>query len=199
VEVVGLNPIAILASLRDLRMSNRKPMGSNTSTHDLFLSLMESHKRALLKVCWAYGPSSHDRDDLLQEMASRLWAAFGKYDANRKFSTWMYRIALNVAIDWRRRQHRFRKEIVSLESDSVADAKSIADSKLEQLADLRELMERQSDADRAILLLHLEGASHREVGEILGLSESNVGTRLNRIKNNLRTAVEQQNEIETGA
>jgi RNA polymerase sigma-70 factor, ECF subfamily len=163
-------------------------MDSSSASHERFVSLMETHRRALLKVCWAYGPTSHDRDDLLQEMASRLWAAFGKYDPQRKFSTWMYRIALNVAIDWRRRHQRVLREVVHLEGDSVADAKSMDDAKREQLADLRELMERLSDADRAILLLHLEGAAHREVGEILGLSETNVGTRLNRIKNNLRSA-----------
>lgn len=172
-------------------------MGSNSSAHEHFLLLMESHKKALLKVCWTYGISSHDRDDLLQEIISRLWAAFGKYDANRKFSTWMYRIALNVAIDWRRRRHRLRKEVVGLEEANIlVDSDAHEKAKQQQLAALREWMDQQEDADRAILLLHLEGASHREVGEILGLSESNVGTRLHRIKIHLRSAALQDQASE---
>ena len=67
------------------------------SDHEHFLSLLEAHQRPLLKVCWAYGRTAHDRDDLLQEIVARLWAAFGRYDPGRKFSTWMFRVALNGA------------------------------------------------------------------------------------------------------
>ncbi len=163
-------------------------MAPTPSNHEQFLSLMENHRRALLKVCWAYGKSSHDRDDLLQEMASRLWAGFGKYDPSRKFSTWMFRIALNVAIDWRRRQTRRARETASLEDAGAGITdQSVQDvPKHEQLAELHELLEQLGEADRAILLLHLEGNSHREIGDILGLSESNVGTRFHRIKSTLR-------------
>lgn len=153
---------------------------------------MENHRRALLKVCWAYGKSSHDRDDLLQEMASRLWASFGKYDSNRLFSTWMFRIALNVAIDWRRRQSRRPRETASLQDAGagITDHSTEDDPRHEQLAEVHELMEQLGEADRAILLLHLEAHSHREIGEILGMSESNVGSRFHRIKNTLRQSVQ---------
>ena len=168
--------------------------------HEHFLSLLESHKRPLLKVCWAYGNTSHDRDDLLQEIVGQLWAAFGKYDRSRKFSTWMYRVALNVAINFRRRQRRWEKETVSLADmgAEVAAVGSDASTKLQQLRELRDILEQQSDADRAILLLYLEGHSYREIGDVLGIRESNVGTRLNRLKESLRQSVQEPSYKERG-
>jgi RNA polymerase sigma-70 factor (ECF subfamily) len=163
-------------------------MDPPASDHDHFLSLLESHQRPLLKVCWTYGRTSHDRDDLFQEIVGRLWTSFGKYDRSRKFSTWMYRAALNVAIDFRRRQQRWGMETASLDEGGAAVLAVATDDAMKR-QQLRELLEQQSDADRAILLLYLEGHSYREIGEVLGTSESNVGTRLNRLKTSLRQAV----------
>ena len=162
------------------------------SEHDVFLSLLESHQRPLFKICWAYGRTSHDRDDLFQEIVGQLWMSFAKYDRSRKFSTWMFRVALNVAIDFRRRQQRVGREAATLDESESANA-TVAPGDLqkqEQLHELRELLEQQSEADRAILLLYLEGHSHREIGEVLGTSESNVGTRLHRLKASLRQSVQ---------
>ena len=162
------------------------------SEHEHFLSLLESHQRPLFKICWAYGSTSHDRDDLFQEIVGQLWTSFAKYDRSRKFSTWMFRVALNVAIDFRRRQQRQGRETATLDDRALAGpARATHDAtKQEQLRELTELLERQSDADRAILLLFLEGHSYREIGEVLGTSESNVGTRLNRLKTSLRQSVQ---------
>ena len=173
------------------KQHGRASMSTPLSDHECFLSLLESHQRLLLKVCWAYTSTSHDRDDLFQEIVGRLWAAFGKYDRNRKFSTWMYRVALNVAIDLRRRQQRWGRETGSLEDSRATIPPAAEDStKQEQLHELRELLEQQSDADRAILLLYLDGNSYREIGEVIGISASNVGTRLNRLKKSLRESVQ---------
>src|SRR5579883_49722 len=151
------------------------PRDPPPADHELFLSLLQSQQRPLLKVCWAYGRTAHDRDELLQEIVGRLWAAFARYDRGRKFSTWMYRVALNVAIDFRRRQRRRGRESVGLDDEPAA---ATDDAKAGQLRELRDLLEQQSEADRAILLLSLEGHSYREIGEVLGISESNAGTRL---------------------
>ena len=94
-------------------------MDPPATDHEQFLSLVDDHHRALQKVCWAYGRNSHDRDDLLQEIVVRLWSAFGTYDPSRKFSTWMYRVALNVAIDFKRRQKRWGR--VSLDAGAAAE------------------------------------------------------------------------------
>jgi RNA polymerase sigma-70 factor (ECF subfamily) len=104
----------------------------------------------------------------------------------------MYRVALNVGIDFQRRQRRWGRQAVTLDDDAGAVPGSAADdaTKRQQLRELRELLEQQSDADRAILLLYLEGHSYREIGDILGMSESNVGTHLNRLKKSLRQSVQ---------
>ena len=154
----------------------------------VFLSLINSHQRLLLKVCWTYTYSSHDRDDLFQEIVARLWSTFKKYDRKRRFSTWMYRLALNVAIDFRRR--RKRSETLKSLEETREQASPEDAFKNEMSQQLRELMEMQSDADRAILMLYLEGNSHREIADVMGISESNVGTRLNRLKNALRQSAE---------
>ncbi len=156
-----------------------------------FVSLLEKHRKLLLKVCWAYGRTQHDRDDLLQDIVVRLWASFGRYDRRRTFSTWMYRVALNVAIDFRRRQERWQRESAHLDDLDAANPAGDANQR-EQWADLRELLEHQSEIDRAILLLSLESHSYREIGEILGISESNVGTRMSRLKKSLRQSAERE-------
>lgn len=162
-------------------------MSKSADDQEFFLTLVGQHQRMLLKVCWAYTRSSHDREDLFQEIVARLWSAFGTYDRNRTFSTWMYRVALNVAIDFRRRQMRRRDETAN--TDVTNQAASHSDGQRQELLEeLHELLERQSDADRAILVLHLEGNSHREIAEIIGISESNVGTRLSRLKESLRAS-----------
>jgi RNA polymerase sigma-70 factor (ECF subfamily) len=180
--------IAMQARLAPGKPDELATMDPPASDHEHFLSLLESHQRPLLKVCWTYGRTSHDRDDLFQEIVGRLWTSFGKYDRSRKFSTWMYRAALNVAIDFRRRQQRWGMETASLDERGAA-VPAVATDDAMRRQQLRELLEQQSDADRAILLLYLEGHSYREIGEVLGTSESNVGTRLNRLKTSLRQAV----------
>ena len=104
----------------------------------------------------------------------------------------MYRVALNVAIDFYRRRHR--REGKSLIIDDANEPRVAFDEdKQEQLQELRELMEQLSEGDRAILLLCLEGNSYREIAEIIGISESNVGTRLSRLKKSLRQSVDTSN------
>ncbi len=158
--------------------------------HEWFLSVMDSHQRLLHKVCWAYANSPDEREDLFQDIAVRLWSAAGNYDPTRKLSTWIYRVALNVAIDFHRNRRRRRREKLGLDGELEAASASGQDPVVvEQLRELHELLERQSEVDRALLLLHLEGNSHAEIGEVLGISESNVGTRLGRLKKSLRQSV----------
>ena len=171
------------------KTQTKRGASTKTAEHERFLALIDQYQRMLLKISWAYTHSSHDRDDLFQEMVGRLWAAFGNYDRKRTFSTWMYRVALNVAIDFRRSRQRQQMETRRL--DDAPDPPSRQDeTRQEQLQELRELLEELDEADRAILLLSLEGNSYREIADIIGISESNVGTRLSRLKNSLRQSVQ---------
>lgn len=162
-------------------------MSRNLAEHGEFLALLGSHERHLLKVCWVYGQSVHDRDDLLQEIVSQLWNSFGRYDRARKFSTWMYRVALNVAIDHERRRRRWGRDGKGGGVEAMVDRQADGGND-EQFRELREMLGRLCDADRAILLLYLDGNSYREIGEIVGISETNVGTRIGRLKSAMRAS-----------
>jgi RNA polymerase sigma factor (sigma-70 family) len=155
---------------------------SRSTDESWLLATLESQQRLIHKVCWAYTRTPEDRDDLFQEIALRLLSAGRNYDPTRKLSTWVYRVALNVAIDFHRKRERGRHVVPALDVHREPAAPE-AD---QQIQELRELMERQDEIDRALLLLYLDGNSYREIGEVLGISESNVGTRLNRLKNKLR-------------
>ncbi|CAN5375996.1 sigma-70 family RNA polymerase sigma factor [soil metagenome] len=157
--------------------------------HEWFLSVLDAHQRLIQKVCWAYTNSPDDREDLFQEITVRLLSAVRNYDPSRKLSTWIYRVALNVAIDAYRKRRYQRKEQLDFDGD-LLPATAQEPAVVDQLRELRILLERQPEVDRALLLLHLEGNTHREIAEVLGFSESNVGTRLSRLKASLRKSVE---------
>lgn len=156
--------------------------------HKWFLSVLDSHQHLIHRVCWSYTSSTDDHEDLFQEIALRLLSAARNYDPARKLSTWIYRVALNVAIDFHRKRLRRSRERLGFESEleSVSGQDRVV---AEQLQELRELLDIQSEVDRALILLYLDGNSHSEIGEVLGISESNVGTRLSRLKKSLRQSV----------
>jgi RNA polymerase sigma-70 factor, ECF subfamily len=156
--------------------------------HEWFLSALHSHQRLIHKVCWVYASSPEEQEDLFQEIAVRLLFAAKNYDPSRKISTWIYRVALNVAIDFHRKRRRRSKEQNGFDGN-VHPSPEQDPAVAEQLQELGALLERQTEVDRALILLYLEGNTHREIGEVLGLSESNVGTRLNRLKKSLRHSV----------
>jgi RNA polymerase sigma-70 factor (ECF subfamily) len=156
-----------------------------------FQSLLAAHRGIVLKVAATYARSREDRADLAQDIAMQLWQAWPAYDASRAFATWMYRVALNVAISWQRRERHRRHE--PLEDDDahaqLAGALDVDVEVREQLDLVQRAMASLGEVDRALLLLHLEGCSHRESAEVLGTTEGNVATRLNRIKTHLRREV----------
>jgi RNA polymerase sigma-70 factor (ECF subfamily) len=160
-----------------------------------FAALLEEHRGILVSVACTYCPDGEEREDLLQEMRYQLWRAYPRYDPSRRFSTWMYRVVLNTAISFARSARTRRQRTVAL--DDVAppelarnvgtgDTEEVTRERREALAaSMREL----DELSRAVLLLHLEDRSHREIAEVLGMNESNVGTRLSRIRQRLRSHI----------
>ena len=155
-----------------------------------FQALLAAHRGIVLKVAASYARTPEDRADLAQDIAMQLWQAWPAYDASRAFATWMYRVALNVAISWQRRECHRRHDPLDDEAQAdIAGALDVDAEAREQLALVQQAMARLGEVDRALLLLHLEGCSHRESAEVLGTTEGNVATRLNRIKTHLRREV----------
>lgn len=151
-----------------------------------FLHLLEQHYGIIRKVAAAYTSSSEDRHDLMQEITLQVWRAYPRYAAERSFSTWIYRIALNVAISSLRRRTRSFRETIPLDDIEVADESATKPEMQERCDLLREVIAGLDPLDRALLLLYLEDRSYREVASILGITETNVATKLNRLKQRVR-------------
>jgi RNA polymerase sigma-70 factor (ECF subfamily) len=134
-------------------------------------------------VAFAWCRLANDRRDLAQEILQQAWRSFQRFDHRGKFSTWFYRIALNVAIPWRRREQvRCRHVVADPVLEPVDRRAAEAAAQQELTAPLRTAIEALDDASRSLLLLHLDGHDHAEIASILGISTSNVGTRLHRLK-----------------
>ena len=160
-----------------------------TANHERFVQLLEAHKRILYKIAGAYCANAEDRRDLAQEIVIQLWRSFPRYDDRFKFSTWMYRIGMNVAISFLRSEGRRGRDSVALDEVDIIDF-AAADRVMGEAGDdvrlLQKLIARLDEMSRALLLLYLEGYSHTEIAEIVGISATNVGTRIHRLKNQLR-------------
>ncbi len=161
-------------------------MNARDEAEARFLARIQEHAGIIRKIAGAYGRTPADREDLAQEIAAQLWRSYGRYDPAARFSTWMYRVALNTAISHIRRETARRR----FESDAdlpevAADAGLAVD---ERAAQLRELIDSLDPYNRALMVLYLEENSYEEIAAILGLSVTNVGTKINRIKAKLRSA-----------
>ncbi|MGV3601123.1 MAG: RNA polymerase sigma factor [Dyadobacter fermentans] len=152
-----------------------------------FLNVVDSNKGIIYKVANAYCRDTEDRKDLIQEITLQLWLAFPKYDEQFMLTTWIYRIALNVSISFFRKQnsrdkiaHPLTDEILTLTTDDEpTDLGS-------DLTMLHEFIRQLKEFDRALMLLYLEGHSQAEMAAILGITVSNVSTKVGRIKEQLR-------------
>lgn len=161
-------------------------------SQERFLSLVEENKKILYKVANAYCKDPNDRPDLVQEIVIELWLSFNRFDNRCQFSTWMYRIAINVAISFYRSQRRKAQNIVPIK-DFILEI-AVADEMLEQAGDdirlLYKLINQLDELNRILIILYLDGYSQNEIAEILGISSSNVSTKVNRIKQKLQQEFE---------
>ena len=164
-----------------------------SNDEDHFTALLAEHGSRLRKVTLTYGTSAEDREDLHQEILVQLWRSFASHDRTRPFATWMYRVALNVAISHVRRVVRRRRNAPAMELPlDPADPRTNDAPTDERLPILQRLLAGLDEWERALLLLHLEERSYREIADVLGLSESNVGTRLSRLRQRLRDLTDQE-------
>ncbi len=156
--------------------------------HVDFELIVEQNKGIIYKVANSYCRDLDDRKDLVQEIVIQLWKSFHTFNNANKLSTWMYRVALNVAISFYRKDTK-RKSVSSLLTDNLIDIIPATDEPDEtegQIKQLQQFIAELGDMDRALMILYLEDKSQKEIGEILGLTESNVSTKVSRIKEKLR-------------
>jgi RNA polymerase sigma factor (sigma-70 family) len=134
-----------------------------------------------------YCNNKEDKEDLFQDIVLQLWRAYPTFKGDSKISTWMYRIAINNAIT-RLRKETKRKPFIDL-GDEALQVAATENAPDERMVLMYEAIKKLSEVERAVTMLYMEDCSYKEMAEILGLSESNVGFKLNKIKSRLRTLV----------
>jgi len=158
----------------------------------LFQNTVEQHKGIFLKVARAYCLDEDDRQDLVQEMMIQVWHSFEKYNPELKISTWLYRIALNVAISFYRKNAPRKNKNTSLNKTVFQIQEEEIIPKEHEIGLLELFISELKEIDKALMLLYLEDKSHVEIGEILGLSVTNVATKVGRIKDRLKQRFSEQ-------
>lgn len=155
-----------------------------------FIQHIEKNKNLIYKVCHVYEAREHARRDLFQEIVVQLWRAFPNYNPAYKWTTWAYRIALNTAITQRRKsslntipfsgllQNEWEQKIVDRPEENGED---------ERIEALHQAIAQLNPVEKALVLLYLDNQSYSDMAEIVGLSENNVGVRLNRVKSKLKS------------
>lgn len=156
---------------------------NSTEKTELFLSVIQTNKGIVYKVANAYCINPEDRKDLIQEIIVQLWKSYDRYNAQYKYSTWIYRIALNVAISFYRKDNR-RKKVSGPFSESIIHVADIGNTNEteDDIGILQQFISELKELDKALILLYLEEKSYKEIAEIMGISESNVATKIGRIK-----------------
>jgi RNA polymerase sigma-70 factor (ECF subfamily) len=168
-------------------------MNFTPDVRQTFLDRLQHHAGIVRKVAASYSSNPADRHDLTQEIMLQLWKAYPRYEPGRPFSTWMYRIALNVAISFLRSNTRPIRQTMPLDEIEMelADETAITPEMDERVALLQKVIASLDPLNRALLLLYLDDHSYREIAAILGLTETNIATKLNRLKQRVRREIAQ--------
>ena len=156
---------------------------NNTEQEQAFIALIRDNERIIYKVCSFYASDKQPIADLYQEVVLNLWRAFPSFKQQCAVSTWMYHIALNTCIsDLRKASRRPKHEPIQAWENYLPEPDSLA----ENIAEMYALIRRLKTLERAIVLLYLEEKSNQEIADITGLTQSNVATKLTRIREKLK-------------
>jgi len=165
-----------------------------TDNKEQFLNILEKNVGIIIKISRVYAKIEQDREDLINDIILELWKSFKSFKGDSKISTWIYRVALNVSMNYKRNRNNhslfysindFRKEDIQswlIEQDNSSELDVLYDC-IDELGEI----------NKAIILLYLDGNSHDEISEITGISKTNVGSRISRIKEQIRNLVISRN------
>jgi RNA polymerase sigma-70 factor (ECF subfamily) len=149
-----------------------------------FKALVANNHLLIYKVCRMYCANEADMQDLYQDILIQLWKAFRSFKGESKISTWIYRIAINTSITQFRKTKR--RPIHENISELMVETISNPESRQEDIEQLNRAIALLADIEKAIILLYLDEYSYKEIAEIIGTTESNIGFKINKIKNKLK-------------
>lgn len=153
-----------------------------------FTEVIKEHEGLIYKITSLYTDSSQDRNDLYQEVVYQLWKSFPSFNEKSKLSTWMYRVALNTAI-YHLKKTRKRLDTIPIDLDTQRFAENGDPAEEERIRLLYEHVQMLDLLEKGIIILYLEGKSHEEIASVVGISTTNVGTRISRIKEKLKSRI----------
>lgn len=150
-----------------------------------FIDLLNNNRALIFKVCNLYCDDSETRKDLFQEVVLQLWRSFPGFRKESANSTWVYRVALNTAIsNFRKESKKPVRQVLDITAFEIPDMSDAANDQ-ENTSMLNSAIKKLTEIERAVILLYLDEKTYEEISDIIGISVSNVGVRLNRIKNKL--------------
>lgn len=172
-----------------LQLTCKKSSLPTSSVEKAFEKDIEENQLLIYKICRIYAASQMERDDLYQEIVLQLWQSYPKFRGESKFSTWLYRIAINTALSGFRRQKQFIK---SYEPEMLPTRAEEPQVDLEEKTrDLYHAIDRLNEIEKAIIVLYLEDRTYDEMEQILGMSNGALRVKMNRIKEKLRKLTKQ--------
>lgn len=148
--------------------------------------LIEEHRNLIYKVANGYCSAPHEQEDLIQEIILQLIKGYQRFDHKVKVTTWMYKVALNVSISHYRKVKTRQKYILPMPEKLIKVDDSGEKELNENIIRLRTFIQKMPPLNRAVLIMYLDGNSHAEISEAMGISVSNVGTKISRIKVQLK-------------
>ncbi len=154
---------------------------------DKFISVIKDNQNLIYKICYSYCANTENRKDLQQEILMQLWNSFSKFDGRVKISTWIYRIALNTAISFYRNDCKHKGKKVTIDASLISLSNFESESEQdENIVMLYRFIERLDEMDKALILLYFDDNKYKDIAEILGITETNVATKISRIKKSLK-------------
>ena len=163
----------------------------NNISEKEFLARVEANRGILIKVSRLYMDNREDREDLVQEIVLRLWTNYHQFEGKSSFSTWMYRVAVNTAITFLRKEKR--QPVITTEADSLPELKAddTATEQAQQMKIFYQVVQHLNAIEKALIFYFMEGLSHREIGSLLGITENNARVKLSRTKEKLQQLIKQ--------
>jgi len=154
---------------------------------DKFISVIKDNQNLIFKICHSYCSNPDNRKDLQQEILMQLWNSFSKFDGRVKISTWIYQIALNTAISFYRNDRKRKDKNVTIDASVISLSNfEYAPEQDENVTMLYQFIENLNAMDKALILLYLDDNKYKDIADILGISETNVATKISRIKKILK-------------
>ncbi|MBA7486155.1 ECF RNA polymerase sigma factor SigG [subsurface metagenome] len=151
-----------------------------------FIKIVKGNQAIINKICFGYTRNVEDRHDLKQEILIQLWKAYPKFNHESQLSTWIYRIALNTAIsNFRKSKRKIQESELSQSNHQMPEVNDNTELD-ENIVQLYQLIYQLNDLEKAIMLLYLDDKPYKVIADIIGISETNVATKINRIKSKLK-------------